>query len=425
MWRSAWSEVLSEAAASAAGSTVPSPASKPATPGGVGAGGRAVASPPGATADAVLSAALKAHADLTAGWSGAGAPASLRGDVTAASARNAAAAVADGSPRRFLDSQAAYLRQGDGSAPPSGGTSVAGDGVMPSYLHAYLEGRRGSHVGVDEGGADGGGPITAFGVTVARRAGGGAGGGGGAPAAGTGYMRQAPATPRHGHLIDDTASLASSASAMFPEVYEALPVMDEKTFDIMARANMVANSRIMGYSDPRPDIRPPTALSASRGGFMSPTHVDGRNVSAVTPGMGLQGRAQSLWASQLRPHLHSVSEDPHAARTGEEFHRAWGGAAVAPSDAVSGYAYRHAAAASMLGDGGSVYDRLTDVRGYTGTHRHRFDAATGRGRGLAGRGNTYDYDALVASVPVAAAAGAPALPIMGDFASFTPGAGTK
>jgi len=343
--------------------------------------------------------------------------------MTAAAARHAAAATADGSPRRFLDGQAAYLRQG-GDAPAGGGSG--GEGVMPSYLHAFLESRRGSHAAVED---DGPAPITAFGVTVARRplvpgSGASVGGGGGG---GGGYMRAAPATtPRHAqqHVIDDAASLASSASAMFPEVYEALPVMDEKTFDIMARSNMVANSRVMGYSDPRPDIRPPTALSASRAGFASPSHVDGRNVSAVTPGMGLQGRAQSLWASQLRPHLHSTAEDPLAARTAEEYTRSWGGAGVAPSEAVTGYAYRHAAAASMLGDGGTVYDRLTDVRGYTGTHRHRFDS-TGRGRGLAGRGNTYDYDALVASVSVTAAAGAPALPIMGDFASLTPGAGTK
>jgi hypothetical protein len=34
--------------------------------------------------------------------------------------------------------------------------------------------------------------------------------------------------------------------------------------------------------------------------------------------------------------------------------------------------------------GGSVFDRLTDVKGYTGNHKHRFNA-DGTGRGLAGR----------------------------------------
>ncbi|KAA0194224.1 hypothetical protein FBUS_07542 [Fasciolopsis buskii] len=29
--------------------------------------------------------------------------------------------------------------------------------------------------------------------------------------------------------------------------------------------------------------------------------------------------------------------------------------------------------------------RLTDVKGFTGSHKERFDAATGRGRGLEGR----------------------------------------
>ncbi len=41
---------------------------------------------------------------------------------------------------------------------------------------------------------------------------------------------------------------------------------------------------------------------------------------------------------------------------------------------------------------GSVFDRLTDARGYTGTHRHRFDN-TGRGMGLQGRDRVeMDYE---------------------------------
>jgi hypothetical protein len=34
----------------------------------------------------------------------------------------------------------------------------------------------------------------------------------------------------------------------------------------------------------------------------------------------------------------------------------------------------------------TVFSKLTDASAYTGTHKHRFDASTGRGKGLAGRG---------------------------------------
>jgi len=37
-----------------------------------------------------------------------------------------------------------------------------------------------------------------------------------------------------------------------------------------------------------------------------------------------------------------------------------------------------------LNQSGNVYDRLTDTKQYTGTHKHRFDA-DGKGRGIAGR----------------------------------------
>lgn len=39
-----------------------------------------------------------------------------------------------------------------------------------------------------------------------------------------------------------------------------------------------------------------------------------------------------------------------------------------------------------------MFDRLTDARGYTGTHRHRFDV-DGRGLGLKGRDRVeMDYE---------------------------------
>lgn len=33
----------------------------------------------------------------------------------------------------------------------------------------------------------------------------------------------------------------------------------------------------------------------------------------------------------------------------------------------------------------AVVDRLTDVKGYTGSHKERFDAETGKGKGMDGR----------------------------------------
>lgn len=67
-------------------------------------------------------------------------------------------------------------------------------------------------------------------------------------------------------------------------------------------------------------------------------------------------------------------------------------AAAAVSDVASSYAYKHAAAASQQSGAGSVFDRLTDTRGFTGTHKHRFDK-TGRGLGLRGRDSSdIDYE---------------------------------
>lgn len=132
----------------------------------------------------------------------------------------------------------------------------------------------------------------------------------------------------------------------------------------------------MGYADDRPNIAP-----TSRFG-VAPEHAGER---LMFNGAGADGRATANFASQLRPALYTPSKhNPH--RTGAEMQRAWGSPAVAPSQTVSGYAYRHAAAVSQWTGAGSVYDRLTDVRGYTGLHRHRFDA-DGRGVGLRGRDN--------------------------------------
>ena len=40
-------------------------------------------------------------------------------------------------------------------------------------------------------------------------------------------------------------------------------------------------------------------------------------------------------------------------------------------------------------------DRLTDVKGYTGSHKERFDADTGKGKGKEGRTDTADDSGYV------------------------------
>ena len=40
-------------------------------------------------------------------------------------------------------------------------------------------------------------------------------------------------------------------------------------------------------------------------------------------------------------------------------------------------------------------DRLTDVKGYTGSHKERFDAETGKGKGAEGRSDAVDSTGYV------------------------------
>ena len=187
-----------------------------------------------------------------------------------------------------------------------------------------------------------------------------------------------------------------SAAEMYPAVYEALPSMSARTFDAITRHGMVVNSRRMGYADARPDVRPGAVMMPAAAKLYAASgthhvyHEPRAALDYVPPHSGAQGRAEGAWAAQLRPHLHASGDDPRAARTGAGLRRMWAAGGLAPSEAATGYGYRHASAHSMLTGSGSVYDRLTDVRGYTGTHRHRFDS-DGRGLGLAGRENSLDY----------------------------------
>jgi len=163
-------------------------------------------------------------------------------------------------------------------------------------------------------------------------------------------------------------SSSAPASEAFADVFELMPMMDASTMNIIARSHSIANRRVMGYADPRPDVRPASRFGA---------HADhGAARLSIAGARGAGGRALAEHAGSLREGLYAPVPSSAAARFGTH-------GSVAPSAAVSGYAFRHAAAVSRWAGQGSVLDRLTDPRGYTGAHKHRFDA-DGRGRGRSG-----------------------------------------
>jgi hypothetical protein len=193
------------------------------------------------------------------------------------------------------------------------------------------------------------------------------------------------------------------AADLYSDYFDGLPQMHAATKEVLARSHSVANPRRMGYADARPDITP-----TSRFG-LNPDHAGERVGFDFS---GAEGRATAAFAAGLRPSLYTPSKY-EAPKTGREYERAWAstagggnngsgrdGGGVAPSDTVAGYAYRHAAALSQWVGVGNVYDRLTDTRGYTGLHRHRFDG-DGRGLGMRGRdGGSVDHKWLDNSFPV-------------------------
>lgn len=184
---------------------------------------------------------------------------------------------------------------------------------------------------------------------------------------------------------------------MYEDVFSTLPSMDAATKEALVRAGAVSNQRKMGYADQRPDIRP---TGAQR---VAPENTFARNQFTKN---GASGRADAVWAGSLRPHLYSSRGDPAAEVSGDEIKAAWNGSGLAPSEVTPSYAFRHAMSTSMWAGAGTVYDRLNDHRGYTGSHRHRFDAE-GRGLGLQSREN---YAYLRSTVETAANRGAPVLP---------------
>ena len=171
-----------------------------------------------------------------------------------------------------------------------------------------------------------------------------------------------------------------SASHVYADVLDGLPVMHPATAEVLARSHSVANPRIMGYADRRPDITPRGGLGGAVGRVNS-DHVGERVMFTES---GSAGVASGRWASGLRPQLYTPSKDTAASpgRVGWE-----GGGERGGGVESVGYAYKHAAAASQWAGAGSVYDRLCDPRGYTGLHKHRFDT-DGRGKGMRGRDDT-------------------------------------
>jgi hypothetical protein len=232
--------------------------------------------------------------------------------------------------------------------------------------------------------------------------------------------------------LDGGASVLSrhSLATTYRDMFEELPaLMDERTQHIMARSFSFAPQRRVGYADARPDVRP-RGIAAGTLLAPAPLGEGGEFTAATAPGgaanaltlsapitkSGFAGKADAVFMSQLRSNLYTPKTDQEILALGNPL----------PSDAVVGYAYRHAAATSQYCNAGDVYDRLTDIRGYTGSHKHRFDQ-DGRGLGLAGRENSIDYKWLVNSIQVEPSKGAPVLPgaPLADLRDHSAGAGRK
>jgi hypothetical protein len=194
-----------------------------------------------------------------------------------------------------------------------------------------------------------------------------------------------------------------AAAELYRDVLDAMPAMHPATAEVMARSHSVANPRIMGYADLRPDIKPRGGLSGALGRVNS-DHVGQRSMFTES---GTAGVSTGRWASNLRPQLYTPSKDaagsPMRSGSGSAASAGGGGGGAAALDpaASASYAYKHAAAASQWAGAGSVYDRLCDPRGYTGLHKHRFDV-DGRGKGMGGRDDTgasADMRYIAASFP--------------------------
>lgn len=157
------------------------------------------------------------------------------------------------------------------------------------------------------------------------------------------------------------------SNAKLKAVFSEYPTMTNKTARQIVRSNACGNGKIESYATRQPCIRPPVLQNRR------------------TLGIALDGTVNRQLGYFISPLRENLWTEKTRYVTGKEIARAWNGSGKAPSDTVPSYAYKHAADRSRKSAKCGVYDRLTDVRGYTGTHRHRFDMKTGVGRGLIGR----------------------------------------
>ena len=176
-----------------------------------------------------------------------------------------------------------------------------------------------------------------------------------------------PSTASRGGSSTHSSSAGPPGRRIAPhymDVFVDMPVMDATSAELWARGQAFSNTKRMGYADPRPDIR------WARWQLSAKDHSAARLTVAdvARSGGGAAGRANSDFSSSLREGLYDSDG---------------GRAKPPPTEASASYSYRHAAGLSQVAGYGTAVDRLTDVRGFTGASRSRFDA-DGRGRGLGG-----------------------------------------
>lgn len=178
-------------------------------------------------------------------------------------------------------------------------------------------------------------------------------------------VEEDPVDPRRGRPSARTSGEAAHGSSASPEVLalEDLPSMTPATKKVLLGAH--ASTKREGYATSTRALD----LGTLRAMQLSQDH----KLVGVPSGYGAAGKTTALFSSMIqrgapvpqgRPGERvwlSQSEDPRSA-----------------SQTAPGYAYKHATRSA------GVFQRLTDVRGFTGAHRLRFDES-GRGKGLFGR----------------------------------------
>jgi hypothetical protein len=187
-------------------------------------------------------------------------------------------------------------------------------------------------------------------------------------------------------LVTDSTQRARDlvSQADIDAMRELYPQLDAETARRLAQSACVASTRVMGYANKRPDLAAWTPVRASK------------ESSDTTAEFSHAPKADARFTATLRPGLYRTTSESTmgtpATPTGGPMRVSTGTGPSVPSSSTASYAYKHAATLSQSSGAGNVYDRLTDPRGFTGTHRHRFDRS-GRGLGLRGRDSAdVDYE---------------------------------